>query len=97
MSAAELERQSLESKYREEAELLRREVEEKETQLARTTSELAKAQLREEEKGKGLGRVEGEVGRLKEVIEKLREEERSLREKESLARREAEKDRKSVV
>ena len=62
---------------------LKREAGEREARLERLVSELGVTRAAAEERGRGLGEVEGEVG-------KLRGEMREMREKERAARREAE-------
>ena len=82
-SSSELERQRLCEGQRREVGALQRVLGERETRLAEMASELACAQAALEERGQGLGEVEGEV-------ERLREEGRALVEKEKASQRECE-------
>lgn len=83
-SASELEKQSMYSRHQEEVDALRKELEERETRLAKLTSELADAIAAVGEKGHGLEEVECKVRQLKE-------EGRKMEEKEQVARREVER------
>lgn len=80
-SEQELERQALCNSHREEVESLKRELAVRETRLTEAVSELARAGAALEERGRGLGKVEGD-------LERLKEEGRALVEKERAAQRE---------
>ena len=77
-SEMELERKSMCASHRQEVGTLGRRLGEKDAQLTETVAELSRARACLEERGRGLGRVEGD-------LEKLREENRALGEKERAA------------
>ena len=86
----EQEKEALLRQHGEEMGRLRDDVMGKEAQLARLEVELTQALGRAEEKGRELGKMEGEMVCLREALEGLRRRERELRERENCARGETE-------